>query len=642
MSRRVLRRLVLALAALTILTSAPVYAQVPVDVRVREVALDADGATRLVVSTGSLGQSLTPDDFTVSEEAEAVTDLQVQPLLESHSQPVFVSLLVDVSGSTAGQALASAKAAAKTFVSEVVPRGVAVQLVSFGAAAEVKTPFTRDQDPLGRTIDGLEARGETAMYDALVLSANELTRREGQHNVVVVSDGKDTVSRVKLPDALAALQSAKATVNSVLLATSDLDRAALDEIARRTGGSSLAVTEAAALSAAFQEFAQQLASQYVISYRSSRAEPKELDITVAVAAGEASGEDSLVVANPRVPSAASRPSVASPTPLLRTFASSLGLYVGILAAFVALALLFGMAATAPIRGEATKVLRQGLSLDRGGSGDRKTSLSTSELARRAVAVADRVPKPKGYDERVQSMLDRAAWPMRTSEFLLLQVASVLVVALLVGVLTSNAIVGIVVGLLGAAIPYAVLSQRVHARSSAFLGQLPDTLQLLAGSLRAGYGLLQAVDTVVKEAPEPTSAEFARVLTEARLGMPLEEALEGMAARLGSEDFRWVVLAINIQRQVGGNLAALLDTVADTLREREQLRRQVKVLSAEGRLSAIILTGLPLVLALYMFMMNPEYIMLLFTRFLGLAMVAGALGLMVIGVVWMRRLIKIDV
>ncbi|MDP8931933.1 MAG: type II secretion system F family protein [Actinomycetota bacterium] len=638
-----IRSLVLAAAALTLVATAPAFAQSAVDIRVREVALDPDGATRLVVSTGALSQPLSADNFAVGEEGEAVADLQVQPLLQSRSQPVFVSVLVDVSGSTAGQALASAKAATKAFVNEVVPRGVAVQLVSFGARAEVETAFTRDQELLGRTIETLEARGETAMYDALVLAADELGRRDGQRNVVVVSDGKDTVSRAKLQDALAALESVKASISSVALVTPDLDRAALDEMARRTGGKSLAVAEAAALSGAFQEFALQLASQYVISYRSSRNEPKELDITVAVAVGDARGEDSLVVANPRVPDAGSRLSVPAPAPLVRGFASSLGLYLGILAAFLALALLLSMAATAPLRGEAEKVLRKGLRLyNRGGTEAPKTSLSTSAVARRAVALAERVPKPEGFDERIQSMLDRAAWPLRTSEFLLLQVGSVLVVALLVGALTGNVVVGLVLGLVGSGIPYALLTQRVHARTSAFLGQLPDTLQLLAGSLRAGYGLLQAVDTVVKEAPDPTSAEFSRVLTEARLGMPLEEALEGMAERLGSEDFRWVVLAINIQRQVGGNLAALLDTVANTLREREQLRRQVKVLTAEGRLSAIILTALPLLLALYMFVMNPEYIMLLFTRFLGLAMVAGAVGLMVVGVVWMRRLVKIDV
>src|SRR5207248_5003984 len=126
-------------------------------------------------------------------------------------------------------------------------------------------------------------------------------------------------------------------------------------------------------------------------------------------------------------------------------------------------------------------------------------------------------------------------------------------------------------------------------------------------LQAGYGFLQAIDTVAKEAQPPTSTEFARLHSEARLGMPIDEALNGMAERVGGQDFRWVVLAINIQRQVGGNLAALLSTVAGTLREREQVRRQIKVLSAEGRLSAIILVALPFLLAGYISIVNPGYL-----------------------------------
>jgi tight adherence protein B len=125
-------------------------------------------------------------------------------------------------------------------------------------------------------------------------------------------------------------------------------------------------------------------------------------------------------------------------------------------------------------------------------------------------------------------------------------------------------------------------------------------------------------------------------------MPLEQALESMAVRIGNEDFHWVVMAINIQRQVGGNLAQVLETTAGTLREREQLRRQVKVLSAEGRISAVILSLLPFLLAGYMAVVNPEYVGELFRHFIGKVMVAGALGLMVAGVLWMRKLVKIEI
>jgi tight adherence protein B len=173
-------------------------------------------------------------------------------------------------------------------------------------------------------------------------------------------------------------------------------------------------------------------------------------------------------------------------------------------------------------------------------------------------------------------------------------------------------------------------------------QLPDTLQLLAGTLRSGYAILQAIDTIVKETEAPMSTEFQRVLTEARLGLPLGDSLEAMAERVDSDDFRWVVVAMNIQRQTGGNLAELLETVSETLRGRAQTRRQIQVLSAEGKLSAIILVALPFLLLFYMLLTNPVYLAPLVTTFAGAVMSVGAVVLIVIGVFWMSRMIKIDV
>ena len=153
-----------------------------------------------------------------------------------------------------------------------------------------------------------------------------------------------------------------------------------------------------------------------------------------------------------------------------------------------------------------------------------------------------------------------------------------------------------------------------------MAALPDTLQLMAGSLSAGYSMPQAVDTVVREANPPISTEFNRALVETRLGVDLEDALDGIADRMESVDFAWVVMAIRIQREVGGNLAEVLTTVAATLRERERLRRQVQVLSAEGRLSAWILGGLPIVFALYLLLVRPDYLLPMVQNVLGWIMI----------------------
>ena len=152
-----------------------------------------------------------------------------------------------------------------------------------------------------------------------------------------------------------------------------------------------------------------------------------------------------------------------------------------------------------------------------------------------------------------------------------------------------AVLGLLLGVIG---PWIYLKFRHSRRLNKFNGQLAETLGLMAGGLQAGLSLPQAVDSVVREGSEPMAGELRRALVEQRLGVDITDALDGVGQRMDSEDFDWIVMAIRIQREVGGNLAEILHTVADTLREREYLRRQVKALSAEGRLSGYILAGLP--------------------------------------------------
>jgi tight adherence protein B len=153
---------------------------------------------------------------------------------------------------------------------------------------------------------------------------------------------------------------------------------------------------------------------------------------------------------------------------------------------------------------------------------------------------------------------------------------------------------------------------------------------------------QALDTVVREGQQPMTGEFNRALVEARLGVPIEDALEGVGRRMQSKDFAWVVMAIRIQREVGGNLAEILTTVAATLRERERLRRQVQVLSAEGRLSAWILGALPPVFTLYLILSRPDYLRPLVTQPLGWLLVITGATLLTVGVLWMRKAVKVEV
>jgi tight adherence protein B len=270
-------------------------------------------------------------------------------------------------------------------------------------------------------------------------------------------------------------------------------------------------------------------------------------------------------------------------------------------------------------------------------------LGNTAIARSAVEFAERVTKRQGIGDVVDGRLEAAGIPMRAPEWLVVHISVAVGLSLLFLLLSGGALVATAAGLiLGLALPWLLLVVRQGRRESAFLAQLPDTLQMLAGSLQAGYSLSQALDTVVREGQPPMSVEFNRALVESRLGMPVEDALEGIADRMASQDFSWVVMAVRIQRDVGGNLAELLVMVADTLRERERLRRQVKVLSAEGRLSGWILGALPVLFFVYLALANPKYLGPMWSTQLGIAMTVLALLLLGAGAFWLTRVVKVEV
>jgi tight adherence protein B len=254
----------------------------------------------------------------------------------------------------------------------------------------------------------------------------------------------------------------------------------------------------------------------------------------------------------------------------------------------------------------------------------------------------RFAESQGFSERLDAELEAAGVSLRSGEFVVASAAGCLVFGVLGAALLHSWLLALVVAAIGAAFPTILLRSSLSKRADRLREQLPDVLTIMASSLRAGHSFLQSLDTVAKEIAPPAAAEFQRVVAEIRLGRPAEDALESLAVRVGSPDFKWAVLAVNIQREVGGNLAEILDTVADTLRERAMLRRQIKVLTAEGRLSAWVLGLLPFAIALYMYAVNPSYIGVLFDSVYGIIMIIVALVLLALGIFWMKKIVDIDV
>jgi tight adherence protein B len=276
------------------------------------------------------------------------------------------------------------------------------------------------------------------------------------------------------------------------------------------------------------------------------------------------------------------------------------------------------------------------------SGATQAAAGTGWIPENVTAFGKRFAESRGISERLDAELEAAGVSLRSGEFIVVSVVAALVFGVLGAALLRNALLALIVAAVGAAFPTLLLRSALSKRADRLREQLPDVLTIMAASLRAGHSFLQSLDTVAKEIAQPAASEFQRVVAEIRLGRPAEDALEALAERVGSADFKWAVLAVNIQREVGGNLAEILDTVADTLRERAMLRRQIKVLTAEGRLSAWVLALLPIAIGLYMFAVNPDYIGALFKSTIGWVMLITAAVLMVLGILWMRKIVDIDV
>jgi Flp pilus assembly protein TadB len=265
------------------------------------------------------------------------------------------------------------------------------------------------------------------------------------------------------------------------------------------------------------------------------------------------------------------------------------------------------------------------------------------LATVALSLVNRLIRSGGSRSRIAADLERAGLRIRPQEWILLRICTGAALIAGITVLTRSLPVGVVLGsLLGWLGTRLFLTVKAGRRCSAFADQLPDVLQMIASSLRSGFSLPQALDGVVREGAQPAASEFARALTESKLGLDLEDALDHTAERMKCPDLAWVVMAVRISRDVGGNLAEVLLTTVHTMRERAQLKRQIRALSAEGRLSAYVLVALPISVAGWFTLVRPEYLRPLYTVPAGMVMLVIAVGGVVVGSWWMSRIVKVEV
>lgn len=567
-------------------------------------------------------------------------------------------LVVDTSGSMGPRGMATVRQAVKAFLAEA-PKDVAVGLISFAGTAGVDVPPTANRSQVQAAVDGLVAQGETTLYDAMSLAGPAMAAYQDR-SLVLLSDGGDTRSKATRASATASLQKYGVRAEIIGFNTADSDNAVLAGFAKAGGGTLAPASNAAAVKAAFEDAARTLDAQTTFTINISTLAHGSQKVLLS---GTASGVPftgttpvdfgaapvATTTAPPTTTPAAIAIGTATPAKLIAPQGMPASLIAAIATVVLGLLVLVGALFAPAFRsGRSQRVdsieryVTPGVAM----TTDAKTMTATS-LASSLISVGERVMEGRESTSKTMSLINRADLPLRAGEWWVLRL-----VALVIGIAgalllfrggTLMTIFALVAGtLFGWFAPAFVLRFLAKRRAKKFETQLPDVLTLVASSLSTGFSLLQALDAVSKDAAEPSAKEFSRALAETRIGADVGDALEHMAARMQSDNMKWTSMAIRIQREVGGNLAETLRTTAKTLREREELARHVRALSAEGRLSAYILIALPVGIFFYTMLTNHDYVALLWTRPLGIAMLAGGIIQLGIGWAWMRKTVDVKV
>jgi len=262
----------------------------------------------------------------------------------------------------------------------------------------------------------------------------------------------------------------------------------------------------------------------------------------------------------------------------------------------------------------------------------------SVIARRLdAALADR-----GFAKKWRTQLARADLKLTVAEYFSLHIISAVGAFLIGTAIFATPIGGGVAGIAGFFFPRFYVARKQSQRLHAFEAQLPDTLSLWVNALRSGYSVLQSMEAIAKESPEPTAAEFKRVVMEVQLGIPMQDALDHLLSRMPSDDLDLVNTAVNIQREVGGNLAEILESIAHTIRDRIKLKGEIRVLTSQGRITGWIISLLPVVLTIFLYIVSPSYMAnLVENRMCGWPMLGCGLGLIGTGAAIIQKIVSID-
>jgi len=548
--------------------------------------------------------------------------------IQAEGEGFGVVLLIDASDSMRGRASQGALVAARAFVRRT---GASEQigLVAFNRTATVLASPTEGQEALREALTRPPSLAHgTRIYDA-IHAALELLRegKVSSGSVVLLSDGADTGSRLTERRLEARARAAHVRVFTVGLRSPSFDAASLKRLAAETGGSYSEAASAADLASIYDSLGRQLSTEYVIRYRSDTAPGTHVSVLVRVAGV---GDVSAGYVTPR------------PAPIAPFHRSLFQRFWSSAASMLLIALLIaGLAAVGASlllrvpRGTFMKRIAEFVTVTAPeDEREHRTALTTKVLA--------------GAEES----LAKTQWWAQFKEELEIARITVPAVHILFGAAIGTLLAAIVLYLISPVfivfalgVPFItrdLVRRKLKKVRDDFAEQLPDNLQVLASALRAGHSFIGALAVVAQDAPEPAQREFRQVVADDQLGVPIEDSLREVARRMASTELEQVGLLAELQRASGGNMAEVLETVVETIRDRFDLRRLIKTLTAQGRMARWILTLLPVFLAIVLTLLNPSYMRPLFATTPGQVLVAVATVMVVTGSLVIKRIVNIKV
>jgi tight adherence protein B len=580
---------------------------------------------RALILSMPTGERIQASSVRVSENGHGVVGLKVKPLGTPGASTGTV-LAVDASNSMKGAPIKGAVDAARAFAAR---RNVnqSLGILTFNGATSVVLGLTKSQDAVNKALAKQPALAYgTHLYDAVAQGVSLLqTSGVPTGSIIVLSDGADIGSKLDLPAAIQIAKDAHVRVFTVGLRSKTFRPGPLQQLAGQTGGTFRGADSPGALAGIYSALGLELAHEYLLNYKSTVTPGHKVDVNVSVAGigSTANGYVAPVIASPTA--------IFHPSRLDHVWQSSITMFI--------IALLIAGLLTAAV-----------LVPLRGGRSTVRTRVSDY------VTMPSRKREGEALVSRVfvgtERTLEQTRWWQRfkdTLQFADINIPPVqVVVGTLVLTLFAMWLFSRIAGplfLVGLGVPLvirALIMGRVSRKRRLFGDQLADNLDVLASGLRAGHSLVGSLATVVADAPEPSRSEFQRVVADEQLGIELADALGAVGKRMRNRDMEQVALVAAVQNETGGNAAEVLDRVVESIRERQELRRLVRTLTAQGRLARWVVSLLPVALLILISTINSTYMKPMFTHASGKAMLTIAALMIIAGSVVIGKVVDIKV